>query len=515
MDRISPKQSRFARVLRVNRFVWMGVLAFGTLFAMALPSSAKPRGGGQGKPARAAARPPARMAARPVQSVPRVQRAPAQAAPVRVAPRAPVRNSIPPRAASAGPRTVTRAPAQPATLPGRTITLAPRPQPKALPARPGSGDVRIQPAPQAPTIVSEVTRPRQMYPDGFGAPGPRFDSGVARVPTAGEIRAERGMRTGQPGRLFSGGFSRPRNSFQNGFFGLSPRRCYPAVNPLHHHHARSCAYVRYPRCYPYSSLYWGPTFGYWGTYSTYEPTVIYRDVPYYVESPTYLPPDVSSVPAELPRDVPAESAGRPSEAGAATAEIPALVKEANALFADERYEEARELYLRVVLGDDGDGAARLLYGLSSVALGDHRLAAVAVRSALTTMPELVGDPFDLRSFYREPAAFERHLEAARAFARWSSEVGTSEESRDAMLLLGYLLFASAQAEPAAEIFEKLAEQNPEDKLFGSLRDAARNVLKQGAQAKRWRGCRVPRRRNARNVLKQGAQAKPPESPDIP
>jgi tetratricopeptide (TPR) repeat protein len=245
------------------------------------------------------------------------------------------------------------------------------------------------------------------------------------------------------------------------------RPCYPRT--------RSC-YVSYPRCYSNSLYYAWPSFGYWGGYTTYEPTVIVREtVPYYVEVPVSTESVVTGdYPATVIREAPVVEATPDSEATPPA--NAAILDEANRLFADGRYSEAREQYLRIVLADGNDGVAKLAYGLSSLALGEFQTAAAAVRGALAATPDLVGNPIDIRGFYREPETFERHVDSVRVHLIRTEADGLTDDAREAGLLLAFLFFASAQAELAETTLAELAGRNPGDSLIHSLLEAARNVL---------------------------------------
>jgi tetratricopeptide (TPR) repeat protein len=151
---------------------------------------------------------------------------------------------------------------------------------------------------------------------------------------------------------------------------------------------------------------------------------------------------------------------------------PAVIREANDLFAQGKYEEASRLYLRAVLTDEQDGVARLLYGLSRFALKDFETAAVAVRGALEATPDLLTDPIDVRSFYASPTEFAAQLDGLK------ESTGVSfDDQAEARFLLAYLYFASGQPALSAEVLKELLADQPDDKLIVSLNESVQRVLK--------------------------------------
>ncbi len=155
---------------------------------------------------------------------------------------------------------------------------------------------------------------------------------------------------------------------------------------------------------------------------------------------------------------------------------PTLVDLGNAAFNAGDYEEAVRFYVGAVLVDDSDAAARLFYGLAQFALGDNDLAAMALRRALDLWPELIEQPIDLRSLYPDIASFESHLDNLVKF------VDEHASNRNALFVLGYVYYATAQPELAAITLGKLVDLEPEDALAARVRDAALRVIAAGKTA---------------------------------
>jgi tetratricopeptide (TPR) repeat protein len=142
----------------------------------------------------------------------------------------------------------------------------------------------------------------------------------------------------------------------------------------------------------------------------------------------------------------------------------------NAAFNDGAYDEAVRYYIGAVLTDDQDGIARLFYGLAQFALGDYDLAATGMRRALVVLPDLIERPIDLRSLYPDLETFESHLNKLVRF------VNEHPKGTNALFVLGYVYYASAQPELAAATMRSLTELEPTDELAAKVRDASVQVL---------------------------------------
>ena len=155
------------------------------------------------------------------------------------------------------------------------------------------------------------------------------------------------------------------------------------------------------------------------------------------------------------------------EAPLGEAEVGSWINDGNAAFLEGRYEDARRQYVRVVFADERDGFAKLLYGLASFALGDHELAAVAVRRALDLLPELIDDPIDLRGFYPDQVTLEAQISALLAILR------EHPDDPEGLFLLGYLYYAIGQPDEAVATLQQLVDFDPIDELAPRVRDAAK------------------------------------------
>jgi cytochrome c-type biogenesis protein CcmH/NrfG len=151
----------------------------------------------------------------------------------------------------------------------------------------------------------------------------------------------------------------------------------------------------------------------------------------------------------------------------------AAVGEGNDSFAAGRYGDARRAYVRAVLLDENDGTAKFLYGLATFAEGDFGVAATAVRRALATTPDLIDYPFNIVALYGDEVRFNEQVGALSRY------VGANPENLDAVLLLGYLQFASGGAAKAQLVFAALADADPTDSLVIFLRDAATRAMQAG------------------------------------
>ena len=268
----------------------------------------------------------------------------------------------------------------------------------------------------------------------------------------------------------------------------------------------------YPRSTYYGAAYYNPTYGYYGLdyyypsmYRSYTP--VYGSAWYaqdfdddqdvYYTNNVYLGGEteganageqgsiafVSTPQASTTAPIigsaagPGVGAASPAPVGAATVEDasaaqgePTLVDLGNAAFNEGDYNEAVRYYVGAVLADDNDGIARLFYGLAQFALGDYDLAAMGMRRALVVMPDLIDRPIDLRSLYPDLETFESHVNKVVRF------VNENPSGTNALFVLGYVYYASAQPEPAVSTLRKLTDLDPKDKQGAQVRNAAISVL---------------------------------------
>jgi len=158
------------------------------------------------------------------------------------------------------------------------------------------------------------------------------------------------------------------------------------------------------------------------------------------------------------------------EGAPAAEQEPTLVDIGNAAFNEGDYQEAIRYYVGAVLANDNDGIARLFYGLSQFAIGDYDLAAMGMRRALVIMPDLIDRPIDLRSLYPDLETFESQLDKLVRF------VEENPRGTNAMFVLGYVYYASAQPELAVSTLRKLTDLDSKDKEAAQVRNAAIAVL---------------------------------------
>lgn len=260
-----------------------------------------------------------------------------------------------------------------------------------------------------------------------------------------------------------------RSLFNRGYYPCYGSRYFPA-------------YSHYPYygSYSYLPLFW-PGFA-----SSY--TSVYYDSPAYdVGTVDYGPPLSSSEYAAPQRSAEYLGTGvtneplagnapvAPSESAAPqiNQEQAALLDRGDEAFTAGRFDEASRWYVSAMLADDKDGVAALLYAVSNVALGDYQVAAAALRRALETTPELIENPIDVRRLYSQASQFETHRDDLAAF------VDDHREDRDATLLLGYLYFASGDADRARTVFEGVSASDPADELAASLAKSTASIVERG------------------------------------
>ena len=148
-----------------------------------------------------------------------------------------------------------------------------------------------------------------------------------------------------------------------------------------------------------------------------------------------------------------------------------MLAEGQAAMVKSQFDEARQLFSQAMFLDDRDGRAKLLFAMASLGEGNVDLAALALRRALLTTPELIDNPWDLRTIWSDEQAYRRQTGELAGY------LVDYKEHRGARLLLGYLHFGWGDAQGAHDMFAKLVRADPEDTLAIKLRDAAARVLK--------------------------------------
>ena len=218
-----------------------------------------------------------------------------------------------------------------------------------------------------------------------------------------------------------------------------------------------------------------PVYG--GTTYTEPSTVYYADPgTTYVETAPAAPPAGSST-TYVERSAPGATTTAPSPPPASQSEQARPVKEpdprvikavteGNEHFAAGRYPEAGKAYADAIAIDNTDGVARLLLGLTTFAQGDFATAAATMRQALDATPDLIWYPFNIKALYRDQTHFQEHL---AALAR---HVDANPSDQEAQFLLGYMWYASGDAQNAKVIFGTLSVNNSSEQLYMALRDAS-------------------------------------------
>lgn len=263
------------------------------------------------------------------------------------------------------------------------------------------------------------------------------------------------------------------------------RRCYPrdyrrSYGDYGDHYGSYFglyASLYYPRHhvvdYYYDPGYYYPSYasGYTTVYTTAPVTEqVYEETAYYPESVTTMTPESGGTGVAEAVGTVAPAPAEQSDADTANPEAATWIERGVAAFAARDYTAARDYYLRAIFADAGDGVAKLLYGLANVPLGEFELAAVAMRHALQNTTELVDNPIDLRGFYPDEETFKAHLTLL------SDRVGEHPEDGHALLLLGYLHYATGDPEDAVQRFEQLSVLDGTDELAARLRDTAKRFV---------------------------------------
>lgn len=270
-----------------------------------------------------------------------------------------------------------------------------------------------------------------------------------------------------------------------------------------HHHHGDYGYYGYPAYYypyygsrhyygGYHSLYYDP-YCYWPTYSYisayYPEPVIYQSY-YYDESypvssygtqETYTTTEPAAVQPEAAVPYDATQSATYEALGQAPAgelvgpqyepfdeqeAVPWAQRGADA-FAAGKYDDARRLFSQVMLADERDGYAKLLYGVSNFAMGEFEVASVAVRRALLTTDFLIERPLDVRTLYADQTDFETQLD------RLVQYVTEHKNDNQAKFLLAYLYYSIGRSDTAAAMLTDLTASDASDTLAVKVRDAAK------------------------------------------
>ena len=157
-----------------------------------------------------------------------------------------------------------------------------------------------------------------------------------------------------------------------------------------------------------------------------------------------------------------------------------FLQQGSAAFVEGRYEEARGWYLRAVLVDEADGFAKLLYGIASFATGEYETAAFAVRRAFIALPELITEPPDVGSLYRDHGVFDEQIKGVVEFLNDRNRRGVAADSGDVPLLLAYLYFAVGEPDLALAVVDGFSKAHPGDELASALREEVVGVLSAGS-----------------------------------
>ncbi len=237
-------------------------------------------------------------------------------------------------------------------------------------------------------------------------------------------------------------------------------------------------------CGPYWPSWWRSYYVYdtpvtyaYPTYETYNQYTYYETPPAYGDSVTvyndYVPADAGTVTdandVAIEGAYPGERLDAPppqDDSGVALAEITpgvnAVIDEGLAAFAVGRFEEARRAFVRVSLEDRGDAYAMLLYGWTWFAVGDHEIAAAAIRGAMGYSQEAIHHPIDLRTLYGDAAAMEGRIE------QLGDTVQQFPTNRQARFLYGYALTSTGRFAEALDALRPLQTPTADDPITDSV-----------------------------------------------
>ncbi|MHC5065829.1 MAG: tetratricopeptide repeat protein [Planctomycetota bacterium] len=135
-------------------------------------------------------------------------------------------------------------------------------------------------------------------------------------------------------------------------------------------------------------------------------------------------------------------------------------------FKQGRFEEAAESYMRALAYSPDDGSIHFVIADSLFAQGDYHYAAFMIKKALELDPELAQAEVDKRSFYEDPALFDRQMETLRKYLE--------EKPYDAAahLVMGFNLRFSGDSAGAKLALARVLEIDPDSRAAQLLLDSA-------------------------------------------
>jgi len=204
--------------------------------------------------------------------------------------------------------------------------------------------------------------------------------------------------------------------------------------------------------YPYSGYYGCGWNGWYAAYPVYYAGVVYDSYqPAPVSEVVYAEQPAASESAEPAAmgegsiEVRGEAAGPATEAdrGGLQGRVTLHLTQGDEAFRAGRYSDAVHEYAKAVELQPDQGVLHLILSDALFATGDYHYAAYALRRALELDPTLAESVVDKRSFYGDPADFDRQLELLE---RYLGDHFLDDDAR--LLLAANYLFARKTAQAA-------------------------------------------------------------------
>ncbi len=145
--------------------------------------------------------------------------------------------------------------------------------------------------------------------------------------------------------------------------------------------------------------------------------------------------------------------GAPAEPDA-TALAEAQLRLGDFYFKEGRYDDAVEAYLKALSYAPDDGSIHFVLADALFAQGDYHYAAFMISRGLELDPSLAEVDTDKRSFYGDPADFDRQMEVLAAYLK------DKPYNAAAQLVMGYNLKLSGRTAAAVKSFERVLEIDP-------------------------------------------------------
>lgn len=201
-------------------------------------------------------------------------------------------------------------------------------------------------------------------------------------------------------------------------------------------------------------------------YDTYDPPVVVREVPVYVEVPAPEPAEAAAPAAhgegviEVPRGAAPDAAAERDGAANTTATV--YLDKGDLAWREGRYADAVHFYAKAVEYAPDEGVLHLILADALFSTGDYHYAAFSLRKALELDPGLLTSTLDKHDLYPDPRAFDEQLAVLEQY------VADHPIDDDARLLLAANYLFGRRPAQSADVLESPYAVALRDTVIGKL-----------------------------------------------